>query len=392
MNGPPPPCDEAARLGRLARASADPQLLEHIQRCPTCQKEWSSLHRLTTLAGALPPPAGQAARRELLRARLVASAANLAPPRGRLGKRALVGASALAAAAGAMVVLRSAHDERPAAVAEPATAGVPPRATHRGRVEARGPATYSWSSLPDEVVRLSEGRIAVRVAPLGPGERFRVVSGDAEIEVHGTSFEVVVAGDRLVAVNVSRGLVAVRPAGSPASLLGPAEEWHPAPPPEAHAQRARERPARRAVAGLQPPPAPDAPATPAERAFADGWRALRVGSYVDAAAAFGRAASAGSGEPLAEDALYWRAVAEARAEHSAEARASMARFLEQYPASRRAGEMAAMLGWLLLDVRQDQEAARVFALAARDRSAKVRASAEAGQAAVERRAGVRAAP
>src|SRR5207302_1565888 len=58
---------------------------------------------------------------------------------------------------------------------------------------------------PDEIVRLSQGTLTVEVSPLGAGERFRVITSDAEVEVRGTAFDVVAAADRLTAVRVHHG-------------------------------------------------------------------------------------------------------------------------------------------------------------------------------------------
>jgi hypothetical protein len=410
-------CAEAARLGRTATASADFALLVHLRQCTICRAEWAALEGLSALATALPAPAGRTTRRELARARLVASATSVPPQSAapapaarpdplRAPRRvatALGIASALAAAAGAVLVASGARVDRdgpqavaatqrpPAFAAAPAIApgpGPSPAIAHRGAVEPRGHARFTWSELPDEVVRLAEGEISVRVSPLGAHERFRVVCRDAEVEVRGTAFDVAAAGGRLASVAVTHGLVVVRPAAGEPVLLGPGQEWHA--PEDQTRTPGRVADLRRAPAGeahLRPRRHATPPALPgaAERAFAEGWRALRVGDYVDAAAAFDRAAAAGPGEVLAEDALYWRAVAQARAGHAAEARAAMVSFLDEHPTSERAGEIAAMLGWLLFDFREDQAAARAFTTATRDRAAKVRASAEAGLAALARR-------
>jgi TolA-binding protein len=242
---------------------------------------------------------------------------------------------------------------------------------HRATVEAKGPAHYTWSPLPDEVVRVAEGQLSIQVEPLGRGERFRVVTGDAEVEVRGTAFDVSVTDDQLTSVKVAHGLVVVRSAQGPTVYLGRGEEWHA--PPEAPLA-SRPSSAARAHAG------------PAERAFAHGWRALRSGGYAEAAGAFERAAEAGPGAALAEDARYWRAVALARGGHSAEARVAMSVFLELHPESTRAGEISAMLGWLLLDVHDHKGATRHFTDATTDPVPAVRSSARAGLSAVSRSA------
>jgi TolA-binding protein len=393
------PCAEAERLGRASTAGLDADLVEHLRWCRSCRAEWSELARLSALGAALPAPASGAARRELMRARVVAAAGavhDAAAGPGRRGRRGLAaGGAGAAAVAAALLLARAPHTDTSALRSEGAAHGPPAVAAHRGTITASGHVQYFWSALPDEVVRLSEGELAVEVAPLGTHERFRVVTGDAEVEVHGTSFFVRVAGDRLLSVGVAHGLVDVRPAGGVPVLLGAAQEWHAAataplvaataPQREPHPRERHATHARAEVAAAGAEAAAEA-ASAAERAFAAGWRELRAGRYADAAAAFGRVSATGRHEALAEDALYWRAVALARAGHATDARAAMTSFIDRHPASHRTGEMSAMLGWLLVDVHDDERAARLFEAAARDRAPTVRASAEAGLAAIARRA------
>jgi hypothetical protein len=64
----------------------------------------------------------------------------------------------------------------------------------------------------------------------------------------------------------------------------------------------------------------------------------------------------------------------------------MASFLTRYPSSPRAGEISAMLGWLLVRVDDDEGARRRFSAAIHDHVEAVRTSARAGLAALDRRA------
>ena len=79
----------------------------------------------------------------------------------------------------------------------------------------------------DEVVRLSNGSVSVAVKKLRPFERFRVITGDAEVEVRGTAFSVIVERDKLVGVAVDSGLVEVRPWQQGPILLAAGERWAP---------------------------------------------------------------------------------------------------------------------------------------------------------------------
>jgi len=127
---------------------------------------------------------------------------------------------------------------------------------------------------------------------------------------------------------------------------------------------------------IDPPPA--APGrSDGQRAFDDGWNALRAERFDEAASAFARAAQNGPGR-VAEDAGYWQAVALARAGHSAKAARAFDSFLAAWPSSTRAGEASAMLGWILFDARDYQGAARRFRAAVKDPAARVRKSAADG--------------
>jgi TolA-binding protein len=144
----------------------------------------------------------------------------------------------------------------------------------------------------------------------------------------------------------------------------------------------RVRPARRiAELAVTPPPQPARPeAGPAERAFNQGWEALRAGDRLAAAAQMRRALDLEPGNALAEDARYWRAVALGRAGVVGEARDAMEEFLRNHPRSPRAGEVSVMLGWLLIDAGERDRAESLFRAAAGDARPEVRKSAEAGLA------------
>jgi hypothetical protein len=326
------------------------------------------------------------------------------PARGRRGKHlfwVLIPAFVVA------VVLASL---RPMVRKEAASSAGRPRATalptpshgqRRGTVHPNNGAVFdTLGGQPDEVVRLRDGSIGVEVEPLAEHEHFRVVTGDAEVEVRGTSFAVAVVGDHLRDVSVVHGQVVVRPHGGDPVTLGSGQRWaavEPAPalaPPLPVARGAATRPMARKKQALGPAAASAAGArtslparalSAAEIAFADGWQALRGQRFSDAASAFARASAAAEGAPLAEDAWFWKAVCEARIPRPAEARASLTAFIERFPRSPRVGEASAMLGWILLDDGRLDEAARRFASAARDPADEVRQSAQTGLEQVDAR-------
>lgn len=322
----------------------------------------------------------------------------------------------------------------------------------RGQVQAAQGARFSHERVEsggsvDEVVRLHEGKLAIDVASLATGERFRVVTGDAEVEVHGTRLEVTAAADALQDVQVHSGVVSIRPWQGVHRHLMAGQQWHrgqeptpsppaaaaprpptaapvvEAPPPQpapasvqmavategqappalgrATAPRARlpghvDTAAGRAAADTEAPQAAEVPTEPspgaapsgsseAEAAFAEGWSALRRLEFGKAAAAFAAVTAAGDSAGLAEDARYWRAVALSRGHEAAAALAAWREFLARHPSSRHVGEARAMLGWALLDAGEPAQALPYFEAAARDAAPAVRASATSGRDAARQR-------
>ncbi|HEU5056362.1 MAG TPA: tetratricopeptide repeat protein, partial [Kofleriaceae bacterium] len=214
---------------------------------------------LQAAARELPQHQPSEAQRSALRASLVEAARAERPdaPRRRVRTgAALAIGGALAAAAAAAVLwtwTRSGEDEVRRGTAAGGEVGAR-RATiqsssgaHFEHTRVHGPPAGEAPGVIDEVVRLRQGRVAVAVEHLARGERFRVVTGDAEVEVRGTSFDVVVERDELVEVVVHTGLVEVRPEGREAIALHPGERW-----------RADEHPVR--TAALEPAAAEPAPA------------------------------------------------------------------------------------------------------------------------------------
>lgn len=366
---------------------------QHAGECAACGREWSEIAALVEAGRAIDIPPAPPERREQIRDAL------LALPRPAPARRARARwwqVAALPVAAAAAIAIAWWFKTDP-----------PQRATaHRGQVLAHGDARYLVSAeQPDEIVRLVDGTITVEVDPLRARERFRVVVGDAEIEVVGTAFDATADDDRLVAVRVIHGVVDVRQPGAPVRRLTAGQRWDrpdrelavapvpatvptPAPPPAAAppAPTAPPRIQSRRDAGT-PPPAPAPSPAPAGRgeaqqAFDDGWRALRSNQFDDAAAGFERAARAAGDRRLTEDARYWRAVALGRAGKSVDAIEAFELFVARHRDSSRAGEASVMLGWLLYDAEELAAAERRFRAALDDHSERVRKSAAEGVDAV----------
>ena len=112
---------------------------------------------------------------------------------------------------------------------------------------------------------------------------------------------------------------------------------------------------------------------------------MRAGNTKGAAASFASACGKSQREALGEDACFWAGAAAQRAGETGAARAALEAFLAQYPRSARAGEAAALLGWLLYDAGELDAAAARFHQAEHDRVPQVRDSATRGLTAIARR-------
>ena len=386
---------------------------------------------------------------------LAQAAATTQRRRSSLAPRVAAGA-ALAAAAAAIVIWIV----------------VRPGAGPKEQITALGVAHYERvTPWPDFVVRVDDGRVAIRVAKLASAERFRAVTTDAEIEVRGTQLTVAAVQGHVAAVAVGEGRVEVRYRGEPPVFLGAGETWSPprtaqveevtpsapgesiAPPHAAPEQgspapvvsstpstdtgtslkAASGRPTSPAAKTSSPTkaaparassvtttssaktgssatsasaasttpattaPETTAPATPAppaavstprpgEAEFRAGVAALRAGDPSAATRSFAAACTAARGEALDEDACFWVGAAAKRAGDTATARDALTRFTAAFPASARAGEASALLGWILYDAGDLDAAKARFEAAARDRVAKVKQSAQRGLEAIKRRA------
>ena len=370
-------CPSEIELTRVHQLGDD-SLAGHLAECSRCREAWEGVEQAILLARELPVDMPPLAHREEMRTALLATPE---PPRRRARwtvRSAWVGAVA-AAAAIAIWVGRSPEPSRVE----------PPRVA----IHATG---ADYTTVSSELVRLRDGTIALDVEPLRPGERFRVVVGDGEVEVRGTSFEVTATSDHLIGVRVTRGRVEVRPVGAATMILEPGQSWHvqvavvtrslapvivpvPAPVPPAP-PRVTARPPPRVVAP-EPPPVRH---SPEEVAYNDAWDAMRANDFRTAATGFARVHALSPAGTLADDAAFWQSVALARGGRGAEAIVSFRAMIDDYPASPRVGEASAMLGWLLVDAHQLDEAVRRFEAAAGDHVETVRASARKGLDALHR--------
>ncbi len=422
-------CPGSEELSRAFSLGASDDLQVHLGDCAACRQRWVGFSELVRLGRQLPFTAPEWARQDELRAALLRAAAGAAGRR-RVTPRVWLAAAVMLLCLG--LGLRGLFGW-----------GRQPQLALRATVHLQGVVHFTHlGPSQDEIVRLSEGSILVEVDPLHPGERFRVVTGDGEVEVRGTVFEVAVAGDHLQRVRVLRGKVEVRQPHGGSMMLLSGDHWQAAAPSARAAAAPEPSPAKvgpgpvsakvgpgPVSAKVGPGPVPGDTASrvtrhsahsshlvlprpvgsplkaagrvlpgPAEEAFDEGWTALRAGRYVIAAAAFQRSTAVGSGQPIDEDAWFWRGVALARGGRNGDAVRTLRDFLSRYPHSTRAGEGSSILGWLLVDSAQRSsapfidigaldEAERRFQSAQSDRDAEVKKSARSGMEAVAARRG-----
>jgi hypothetical protein len=398
-------CPSERALGRAFTEGREATLREHLLGCARCAAVWREIEALRALGRELPVPASSAVPPDALRDAVLAGAAAAAgvaatPFRPTSLRRVALG-GALAAAVLAVVAIRAWRDP-PARVA-PAAAPT----TTAAHVFAHDDADFSrFGDATDEVVRLVDGTLTLEVPRQPDGRRFRVVTADAEVEVRGTAFDVEARDDRLAAVRVVSGRVAVRVVGLPPIDLAPGERWShaetrasPSPSPLSPAGPTPAPPRlatlRRAVPAPLPVASPPVPTArpdlvggpvPGERAFEGAWEALRAGDARRAAAAFDVVLLEARDAALAEDAAYWKAVALSRAGEERLGAIAFETFLDGHPGSVRAAAAAVMLGWLLVEQDRLTEAERRFAAAAGgDPTDRVTASARAGLDEVARR-------
>ncbi|MEZ4459437.1 MAG: FecR domain-containing protein [bacterium] len=360
-------CRQTSTLLRTPLGDLTPAFRAHMQDCDVCQSTYTELLSISKSASDLPTPKWSPARKQSVRDALLASAHATPSPPSRPW-RVWVAAAVVLLGLGAMF-LTTRHEE-PVATAQ---------AVMRGTVHPSPGARYTRiGSSPDEIVRLYQGHITVEVQKLQRGERFRVITGDGEVEVRGTAFEVTANEDRMTAVRVLHGRVEVRTAAQDVVVLGASQRWESPnePPTKTPVQvvptvveqppAVIEEPARvHPKTNPRPKPNNPAPTTPseAELRYQEGWAAMRESEFSRAASAF-EAVIADPTSALVQDASYWRAVALGRAGRKSEASKALGSFIQTFPDSPKVAEAQAMLGWIHLENHDSAAARKAFEAAA----------------------------
>jgi len=177
---------------------------------------------LDAVARTLDADAPSADRVEHIRTAILASAATR-KQKARYSAVPFVAAGiAIAAAATVVLVIGTHSGERTSTPANPVAA------TPRQLITPIGIARFERvADWPDYMVRIDDGKLAVQVGKLATGERFRVKTADADIEVRGTKFDVGVETGRLTSVAVHDGRVEVRRTDQQVVILSAGESWAP---------------------------------------------------------------------------------------------------------------------------------------------------------------------
>jgi len=206
----------------LASEEPSPESLD----CVACVASWEQVRSLRALGQQLTWDDPDAERVTHMRRSIIgALRADSTGLRGWAPKRATTprhwGVRAVAAASFAVIVaflvVRYQHRIRPVEPFEPASLAA---------IETRGVAHFQQVRRPpDEELHVTEGKLHVAVVHLAYGQRFRIVTADSTVEVRGTEFDVEVATDSLLSVDVSRGKVEVRVAELDPVTLTPGSHW-----------------------------------------------------------------------------------------------------------------------------------------------------------------------
>lgn len=313
-------CPSAARLAAAATGEDDAILL-HIAECIACQTTFEEQRAIRSAISRIPAVRLSPVRRESLAAEVMARADAL--PAARRSRWPWLGASLAAAAAVVVVVAMSSreHVTTPAIVGEPSSEPVanrviatqpetspplPPATVDRARAKLDGDGDYSREGNDDDVVRLRAGSLTVDALDARP---VRVVTGDTAIAVTRGKLRVVATKGVIKQVSVFAGSAEVTIDGR-RHVIEAGMVWE-----RDQATHDAEQARAESLA-----------------AFRDGWTALRAGRNADAIVAFDRATD----PTIAEDAVYWAAIASERAGDQVDALRRYRDLLARFPQSARA--------------------------------------------------------
>ena len=401
------PCLSPEQLTRAAFDVGASRFLGHASRCPQCADELQEISYLRQIALQLPDGAPTEDAADTVLARILEADLTARLPKRNTDqmpvRRGLIAAGVLfffGIIYTMLHVLVHLHTPNIQTV-QTVSATQTHQEVFRASVHPNPDARFSIADgQPDEIVRLIDGSIAVHVDKLKPGERFRVITGNAEIEVRGTTFDVRAVDNELISVRVINGLVEVRPQHQKAVVLRPGEEWtcneganvflsketgrNHSGAGNRHVSTLRSTPIQSSLSAadksVQKPTLRqrDPASRVAETAFNEGWAAYNAGQLREAVRRFDAAYDADARSGFAEDAMFWKAVALDRSQNEQAAIKALYFFIDTYPHSRRTLEACAMLGWKRLDSGDTEGARRLFVRAQKSKSTRVHNSAVQG--------------
>jgi TolA-binding protein len=341
---------DALREGRLG--AKDVEAFErHARACDACAAVTARDEKLRALARSLADSGAEGEPNELalrrMRARVLHDVAIGAPVR-RLAVFPIAAAFAVLALVSWTVVRRDGSGGRPreasvaanpvvAASAAPvaATAAAETSEEFAGTVNAEGNAQWSRERRGlVERVRLEDGALRVHVRHQTSGERFLVDLPDGELEVRGTTFEIIVHGGATERVTVEEGVVALRRRGHDELVLRVGESW--SAPPRPFASGTNRPSAMDTGTGRrksEPPSAPNDANGGGVAEYAAAVALMQSGRYSLAASEFHTFVLAHAGAPQAEDASFLEAASLARAGRGDAAALAAEDHLARFPKS-----------------------------------------------------------
>jgi TolA-binding protein len=362
MSKPSKQCPPSEALTQAVSEGMSPTLQKHLRGCAHCTQYIQEEREAQSLLHTLPLRSPTAAQHQDARMALFAAAKAATPT---IIRQRPWGKMALGLAASVMLIVGAAYWLTPTPPTKSAFV------ESRGTIFAGNQAQFHHQTNPgDELVLLTEGSITVDVAHLKPGERFRVVVGDSEIEVRGTSFEVTAHNGKLVSVRVLQGEVEIHTRQEPLVRLAPGERWVSADQIAASETVVQEPsslpeivpvvlPALAPTVAAVETPTPTVKVPPikkeepiiapnaTEETYRTAYAAYRAGDFAAASKGFAEVSESASSD-LAEDASYFYAVSLHRSK-SGKAKAALESFIQRFPQALRVNEARLFLGRLLLD-------------------------------------------
>jgi TolA-binding protein len=343
-------CPSLQQLSAMAGAEVNSDLQAHLSLCEACTGALAEFSELKALSQALPYEVASD-QEKARRHRTVMSAVAAPAPRRSL---AYFGPMLAAAAVGLLVI---GAGQFLSSESSPSMSG-----THelRASVQASDGAVFSHYVLqgsdgPQEVVELLEGDLELDTLALS-GRAFTLKVHKGSIQAEQGRMLVSVSRGRLIQLAVISGQAQWVRTDAPTLHLSAGAKW----------QAAQDSVSKAPALSGQ------------EQLFQEGMGHAESGAFADAAEAFSRARVAFKGQAMAEDATYWWAVSEGRAGHKAAAIKALGLYMETYPESARACEVAVMLGWLVLEQGHNEQALGLFKVGLQSDDPEIQSSAKRG--------------